>query len=39
MFLGAVGKKLFADNVGDRTLASRRMAPAILFYVSILPES
>ena len=36
MFLGAVGKKLFADNVGDMTLASPRMAPAILFYVLYL---
>ena len=36
IFLGAVGKKLFADNVGDMTLATPRMAPAILFYVLYL---
>jgi uncharacterized membrane protein len=36
LFLGAVGKKLFADNVGDMTLATPRMAPAILFYVIYL---
>jgi hypothetical protein len=35
MFLGAVGKKLFADNVGDM-MASRRMAPTILFFVLYL---
>jgi uncharacterized membrane protein len=32
IFLGAVGKKLFAQHVGDMTLTSPRVAPAILFY-------
>jgi uncharacterized membrane protein len=36
LFLSAVGKKLFADNVGDMILATPRMAPAILFYVLYL---
>jgi uncharacterized membrane protein len=36
LFLGAVGKKLFADNVGDMTLSTPRLAPAILFYVIYL---
>jgi uncharacterized membrane protein len=36
LFLGAVGKKLFADNVGDMTLTTPRMAPAILFYIVYL---
>jgi uncharacterized membrane protein len=36
IFLGAVGKKLFADNVGDMTLATPRMVPAILFYIVYL---
>ena len=36
VFLGAVGKKLFADNVGDMTLANPRIAPAIIFYVLYL---
>ena len=36
LFLGAIGKKLFADHVGDMTLANPRVAPAILFYVLYL---
>jgi uncharacterized membrane protein len=36
LFLGAVGKKLFAEHVGDITLATPRIAPAILFYVLYL---
>lgn len=36
LFLSAVGKKLFADNVGDMTLSTPRLAPAILFYVIYL---
>jgi uncharacterized membrane protein len=36
LFLGAVGKKLFADNVGDMVLTTPRMAPALLFYVLYL---
>jgi uncharacterized membrane protein len=36
LFLGAVGTKLFADSVGDMTLTTPRMAPAILFYVVYL---
>jgi Predicted membrane protein (DUF2177) len=36
IFLGAAGKKPFAHNVGDMTLATPRMAPAILFYVLYL---
>jgi uncharacterized membrane protein len=36
IFLGVIGKKLFADNVGDMTLATPRMAPAVLFYVLYL---
>jgi uncharacterized membrane protein len=36
LFLGAVGKKLFADNVGDMTLAGPRVAPTIIFYVLYL---
>jgi Predicted membrane protein (DUF2177) len=36
LFLGAVGKKLFADNVGDMTLATPRIVPAILFYIIYL---
>jgi hypothetical protein len=36
IFLGAAGKKLFAHNVGDMTLATPRMTPAILFYVLYL---
>jgi uncharacterized membrane protein len=36
LFLGAVGKKLFADNVGDMILGTPRMAPAILFYIIYL---
>jgi uncharacterized membrane protein len=33
LFLGIIGKKLFADKVGDMVLATPRMVPAILFYV------
>jgi uncharacterized membrane protein len=36
LFLGTIGKKLFADNVGDMVLTRPRMAPAILFYVLYL---
>ena len=36
LFLGTVGKKLFADNVSDMTLATPRVAPAIVFYVLYL---
>ena len=36
LFLGAIGKKLFAEHVGDMTLANPRFAPAILFYVLYL---
>jgi uncharacterized membrane protein len=36
LFLGAVGKKLFAEHVRDMTLATPRIAPAILFYVLYL---
>jgi uncharacterized membrane protein len=36
LFLGIVGKKLFADNVGDMILATPRLAPAIVFYVLYL---
>jgi uncharacterized membrane protein len=36
LFLGAIGKKLFADNVGDMTLTTPRMVPAMLFYVLYL---
>ena len=36
LFLGTVAKKLFADNVGDMTLATPRLAPAIVFYVLYL---
>jgi uncharacterized membrane protein len=28
-FLGTVGKQLFADNVGDMTLATPRLAPVL----------
>ena len=36
LFLGFIGKKIFADNVGDMILATPRMAPAIMFYVLYL---
>lgn len=36
LFLGAVGKKLFAENVGDMTLANPRIVPTILFYALYL---
>jgi uncharacterized membrane protein len=36
LFLGTIGKKLFAANVGDMTLASPRITPAILFYIVYL---
>ena len=36
VFLGAIGKKLFAEHVGDMTLTTPRIAPAILFYVLYL---
>jgi uncharacterized membrane protein len=36
LFLGAVGKKLFAVNVSDMTLSTPRIAPAVLFYVIYL---
>ncbi len=36
LFLGTIGKKLFADNVGDMVLTTPRMTPAILFYVLYL---
>jgi uncharacterized membrane protein len=36
VFLGAVGKKLFAEHVGDMTLATPRIAPAIVFYILYL---
>jgi uncharacterized membrane protein len=31
LFLGTIGKKLFAGNVGDMVLTTPRMAPAICF--------
>jgi uncharacterized membrane protein len=36
VFLGAIGKKLFAEHVGDMTLTTPRIAPAILFYLLYL---
>jgi uncharacterized membrane protein len=36
LFLGTIGKKLFADNVGDMVLTTPRMAPSLLFYVLYL---
>lgn len=36
LFLGFVGKKLFAENVGDMTLATPRAVPAVLFYLIYL---
>ncbi len=33
LFIGTIGKKLFADHLGDVMLATPRMAPAILFYI------
>ena len=36
LFLATIGKKLFAENVGDMTLATPRIAPAVLFYVLYL---
>jgi uncharacterized membrane protein len=36
LFLSVIGKKLFADNVGDMIVATPRMAPAIMFYVLYL---
>lgn len=36
LFPGAVGKKLFTEHLGDMTLATPRIAPAILFYVLYL---
>ena len=36
LFLGTIGKKLFVENVGDMTLATPRIAPAVLFYVLYL---
>jgi uncharacterized membrane protein len=32
LFLGTVGRKLFADNVGDMTLSNPRVVPAVAFY-------
>jgi len=36
LFLGTIGKKLFVESVGDMTLATPRIAPAVLFYVLYL---
>src|ERR1700743_1980068 len=36
LFRGVVGKKLFANNVGDMTLTPPRMLPAVLFYIIYL---
>jgi uncharacterized membrane protein len=36
LFLGVVGKKLFANNVGDMILATPRILPAVLFYLVYL---
>jgi uncharacterized membrane protein len=32
LFLGTIGKSLFAKNVDDMVLATPRIAPALLFY-------
>jgi uncharacterized membrane protein len=36
LFLSVIGKKLFANNVGDMIVPTPRMAPAIMFYVLYL---
>lgn len=35
-FLGTIGKKLFAANVGDMVLETPRLPPAVLFYALYL---
>ena len=35
-FLGTIGKKLFAANVGDMVLDTPRLPPAVLFYALYL---